>query len=65
MVIEGGRIARAYIAQCLTRYSCNVISRIIPEVAERQSAEVDYVSGATQSSNAFYYGVIDALAKAK
>jgi uncharacterized protein with FMN-binding domain len=65
VVIEGGRIQGATIAQCLTRYSCSVIGRLPPEVAQRQSAEVDYVSGATQSANAFYYAVLDALAKAK
>lgn len=65
VVIEGGRIKQAGIVQCLTRYSCNVIGRIIPQVVERQSAEVDYVSGATQSANAFYYAVVEALAKAK
>ena len=36
-----------------------------PQVVTRQSAEVDYVSGATQSTNAFYYGIVEALAKAK
>jgi len=36
-----------------------------PQVVERQSAEVDYVSGATQSANAFYFAVVDALSKAK
>jgi uncharacterized protein with FMN-binding domain len=65
VVIEGGRIQGATIAQCLTRYDCNVIGRLPPEVAQRQSAEVDYVSGATQSANAFYYAVLDALSKAK
>lgn len=65
VVIEGGRIASATIAQCLTRYSCAVIDRLPPEVAQRQSPEVDYVSGATQSTNAFYYAVVDALGKAK
>lgn len=65
VVIEGGRIKVATIAQCLTRYDCNVIGRLPPEVAQRQSAEVDYVSGATQSANAFYYAVLDALSKAK
>jgi len=34
-------------------------------VVERQSAEVDYVTGATQSTNAFYYAVVQALSKAK
>jgi uncharacterized protein with FMN-binding domain len=65
VVIEGGRIVSATIAQCLTRYSCSVISNLPPEVAQRQSPEVDFVSGATQSTNAFYYGVVEALSKAK
>ena len=61
VVIEGGRIKSATIAQCLTRYSCSWIAALPPEVAVRQSPEVDYVSGATQSTNAFYYAVIEAL----
>jgi uncharacterized protein with FMN-binding domain len=65
VVIEGGRIASATISQCRTRYSCSVIDRLPPEVAQRQSPEVDYVSGATQSANAFYYAVVEALAQAK
>jgi uncharacterized protein with FMN-binding domain len=35
------------------------------QVIDRQSAEVDFVSGATQSTNAFYYAVLNALKKAK
>jgi uncharacterized protein with FMN-binding domain len=65
VIIEGGRIASATIAQCLTRYSCSVIAKLPPQVAERQSPETDYVSGATQSTNAFYYAVVEALSKAK
>jgi uncharacterized protein with FMN-binding domain len=65
VVIEGGRIASATIAQCRTRYSCSVIDKLPPEVAQRQSPDVDYVSGATQSANAFYYAVVEALAQAK
>lgn len=65
VVIESGRITSAKIVQCLTRYSCNVIGPLPPEVIQRQSAEVDYVSGATQSANAFYYAVVEALGKAK
>lgn len=65
VVIEGGRIASATIAQCWTRYSCSVISNLPPQVAQRQSPETDYVSGATQSVNAFYYGVVEALKQAK
>lgn len=65
VIIEGGRILSATIAQCLTRYSCSVIARLPPQIAERQSPETDYVSGATQSTNAFYYAVVEALSKAK
>ncbi len=65
VVVEGGRIASATIAQCRTRYSCSVIDRLPPQVAQRQSPDVDNVSGATQSANAFYFAVVDALSKAK
>jgi uncharacterized protein with FMN-binding domain len=65
VVVEGGRIASATIAQCRTRYSCSVIDRLPPQVAQRQSPDVDYVSGATQSADAFYFAVVDALSKAK
>ncbi|MEO5925055.1 MAG: hypothetical protein ABIR70_14640 [Bryobacteraceae bacterium] len=64
VVIEGGRIHGATIAQCNTRYSCDVIDMLPPQVAVRQSADVDYVSRATESANAFYYAVVDALSKA-
>jgi uncharacterized protein with FMN-binding domain len=65
VVVEGGRIASAVISQCLTRYSCSWIANLPPQVVGRQSADVDYVSGATQSTNAFYYAVLEALSKAK
>ena len=64
-MIESGRIASATIAQCLTRYSCSWIAHLPGQVVSRQSPDVDYVSGATQSSNAFYYAVAEALSKAK
>jgi uncharacterized protein with FMN-binding domain len=65
VVIEGGRIASATISQCRTRYSCSVIDRLPTQVAQRQSPDVDYVSGATQSADAFYGAVVAALEKAK
>jgi uncharacterized protein with FMN-binding domain len=65
VVVEAGRIASATISQCLTRYSCSVIATLPPQVAQRQSPETDYISGATQSTNAFYYAVVEALSKAK
>ena len=65
VIIESGRILSANISQCRTRYSCSVIDRLIPQVAQRQSPDVDYVSGATQSADAFYGAVVEALSKAK
>ena len=64
VTIQGGRIQQAVISQCRTRYSCGVIDTLPPEVARRQSPDVDYVSGATQSADAFYEAVVAALNKA-
>ena len=63
--VQHGRIVSAQIAQCLTRYPCDVIDKLPPQVVARQSADVDYVSGATESADAFYDAIIDALAKAR
>ena len=65
VVIADGRIASAEITRCLTRYSCSWIAHLPGQVVSRQGADVDYVSGATQSTDAFYYAVVDALSKAK
>ena len=65
VVIEQGRIVAASISRCLTRYSCSWIAHLQPQVATRQSPDVDNVSGATESADAFYYAVVDALKKAK
>ena len=42
VIIEGGKIAQAGIAQCLTRYSCSWIAHLPPQVVSRQSPEVDW-----------------------
>jgi uncharacterized protein with FMN-binding domain len=65
VTIEAGRITSAVISQCRTRYSCGVIDTLPPQVARRQSPDVDYVSGATQSADAFYEAVTAALDKAE
>ena len=65
VVIEDGRIVSASITQCLTRYSCSWIEHLPGQIVSRQSPECDFVSGATQSTNAFYYAIVEALAKAK
>jgi uncharacterized protein with FMN-binding domain len=65
VTIKDGRIVVAEISECHTRYSKSVIVALPPEVIERQSADVDWVSGATESSDAFYYAVGEALKQAK
>ncbi|MFN8979357.1 MAG: FMN-binding protein [Gemmatimonadaceae bacterium] len=65
VLVEKGRITAAAISQCLTRYSCSWIAHLQGQVVARQSAEVDNVSGATESANAFYYAAVEALKKAK
>jgi uncharacterized protein with FMN-binding domain len=65
LIIERGRITTAAISRCLTRYSCSWIAHLQPQVVERQSPEVDNVSGATESANAFYYAVVEALKAAR
>jgi uncharacterized protein with FMN-binding domain len=64
VVIQGGKIVSAEIAQCLTRYSCSWIAALPGQVISRQSPNVDYVSGATQSCNAFSDAVAQALSQA-
>jgi uncharacterized protein with FMN-binding domain len=61
VIIEGGKITAAAISRCLTRYSCSWIAHLQPQVAQRQSPEIDNVSGATDSANAFYYAIVEAL----
>lgn len=63
--VKQGRIVSTFISECLTQYSCSWIAKLPPQVVERQSPEIDYVSGATQSSNALYYAVVNALKQAK
>jgi uncharacterized protein with FMN-binding domain len=42
-----------------------VIELLPGQVVARQSPDVDYVSGATQSADAFYEAVLAALQKAR
>jgi uncharacterized protein with FMN-binding domain len=65
VVIQDGRIASAEISQCRTRYPCSWVSQLPGQVVSRQAPSVDYVSGATQSVNAYYSAVVEALSKAK
>jgi uncharacterized protein with FMN-binding domain len=61
VVIKDGRIVEAGIATCDTRYPCEVIDPLIHQPVERQSPDVDYMSRATESSDAYYYALVAAL----
>lgn len=64
VVIHEGRIVESGVASCLTRYSCDIIDAIIHQPVQRQSPDIDYVSRATESSDAYYFAVVEALKKA-
>lgn len=65
LVIRHGRIVAASIAQCFTRYPRDVIAQLPGQVVARQGANVDRISRATDSSDAFIDAVARALAKAR
>jgi uncharacterized protein with FMN-binding domain len=64
VVVAGGKITSAQITNCQTRYPCSKISSLPGQVIARQSAQVNYVSGATDSSTAYRQAVANALAQA-
>lgn len=64
VVIRRGRIADARIATCRMRYPCSMIAALPPQVTARQSADVDIVSGASDSAEAFSLAIDHALASA-
>ena len=65
VVVQGGKIISAAITQCGTRYPCSDIAALPGQVVSRQSAPVNSVSGATDSSQAYRGAIQNALAKAK
>jgi uncharacterized protein with FMN-binding domain len=65
VVVQGGKIISAAITQCGTRYPCSDIAALPGQVVTRQSAPVNFVSGATDSSQAYRGAIQNALAKAK
>jgi uncharacterized protein with FMN-binding domain len=61
VVIKDGRIVEAGIVTCDTRYPCDVIAPLIHQPVDRQSPNVDYMSHATESSDAYYDALVAAL----
>jgi uncharacterized protein with FMN-binding domain len=64
VVIKDGRIIEASILGCYTRYPCEEIDSLLRQPLERQSPDVDYVSHATESSDAYHDALVDALKSA-
>ncbi|WP_243835099.1 FMN-binding protein [Alicyclobacillus sacchari] len=66
VIIRDGKIAQVEITQCDTHYPQSDIDPVLPnEVIAKQSADVDFVSGATLSSYAFAMAVQQALDQAQ
>jgi uncharacterized protein with FMN-binding domain len=64
VTIKNGKIVSAPITACSTRYPCSVVSELQGEVIQLQGPPVDAVSGATDSSYAYYGAIQQALQQA-
>ena len=64
VTIRRGRIASVEITTCRMRYPCSMIAALPGQVVARQGPDVDIVSGATQSGDAFAGAGSQALAQA-
>ncbi len=64
VVVKGGKIVSASISRCGTRYPCSRIASLPEQVVAQQSTDVDLVSGASDSSDAYLEAVSNALAQA-
>jgi uncharacterized protein with FMN-binding domain len=64
VVVQAGRIASVTITQSTLQYPLRDIAGLPAQVVQRQSAQVDTVSRATYSSQAFKGAVSQALSKA-
>ncbi|MEO6367605.1 MAG: hypothetical protein ABIP38_06385 [Steroidobacteraceae bacterium] len=65
VTIKDGKIVDAGILTCATRYPCYVIDTILNQPVVWQSPDVDRVSRATESADAYYWGLVQALKKAE
>jgi len=65
VTIQGGRITNVAITQITTQYPASRIAALPGQVVARQSAQVDRITGATYSVQAFQQAVQQALAQAR
>jgi uncharacterized protein with FMN-binding domain len=64
VTVQGGRIANVALTRVTTKYPASRIAALPGQVVSRQSAQIDNVSGATASAQAFRSAVQQALGKA-
>lgn len=65
VTVKSGKIADVQITGCYTHYPQSYIDPVLPEyVVAHQTTQIPVVSGATLSSEDFYYAVTQALSKA-
>ena len=66
VTIQGGKIANVQITSCYTHYPESYINPVLPDyVVAHQTTQIPVVSGATLSTEDFYYAVVQALQKAQ
>ncbi|PEA53933.1 FMN-binding domain-containing protein [Bacillus pseudomycoides] len=65
VTIQKDKITSIQITDCTTSYSQSYIDDLPQQVVDRQSADVDVVSGATRSTEDFQEAVQNALLQAK
>jgi uncharacterized protein with FMN-binding domain len=65
VIVSGGKITSAAITGCGTRYPCSKVTSLVNQVLTIQAPPVNYVSGATDSSQAYYQAVASALTQAR
>lgn len=65
VTVQAGKMVAAEISTCGTRYSCSIIAALPGQAVARQSAAVDGVTGATDSTKAYRAAVNAALAQAR
>ena len=65
VVVEAGKIVSAEITGCNTKYPCSKVASLPGQVVARQTATVNIISGATDSSRAYMGAVSAALAQAR
>jgi uncharacterized protein with FMN-binding domain len=65
VTVNGGQVASVEVTHATTFFPANAVNPLIPEVLARQSEQLDVVSGATGSSQAFQGAVQQALGKAR